>query len=215
MRTHHQVSLNQLQSLLNNLKSTTSKLSKTRGKKSVSRIPSMTSRIKRGPGRPRKHSMNTSRKGTKMVSRALVSSNNGNHHQLNRPSMAQTKRNVRSIINKLISRKNHTRSTNLANMIEKINSKSQSQSQSQSNSNTYSLSYPRKMTKCRGRQSKKPVVKSHTRSVKSYYTSSNNGSHKMERGRRIEDDSSNPFIRVNALNNGQMKSFQVSRHNIL
>lgn len=239
MRTHHQVSLNQLQSLLNNLKSTTSRLSKTRGKKSLSRIPSMTSMIKRGPGRPRKHSINTSRrgarskcgcsknrkskmlmvhrrpKGTKMVSRALVSRNNGNHHQLNRPSMAQTKRNVRSIINKLISRKNHTRSTNLATMIEKINNKSQSQSRSQSMSNTYSLSHPRKMTKCRGRQSKKPVVKSHTRSVKSYYTSSNNGLHKVERGRRIEDDSSNPFIRVNTLNNGQMKSFQVSRHNIL
>ena len=70
------------------------------------------------------------------------------------------------------------------------------------------------MSKCKGRRSKQPV-KSHTRSVKSYYTSTNNGSHKMEKGRRIEDDSNNPFIRVNTLNNGQMKSFQVSRHNVL
>ena len=40
--------------------------------------------------------------------------------------VAQTKRDVRSIINKLVSRKNHTRSTNLATMIEKIHTKSQS-----------------------------------------------------------------------------------------
>lgn len=238
MRTHQQVSLNQLQSLLNNLKSTTSRLSKTRAKKSVSRMPLMSSRIKRGPGRPRKHSMSSSRrgarskcgcstnrkskmlmvhrrpKGTKMVSNALVSNNNGNHHQLNRPSMAQTKRNVRSIINRLISRKNHTRSTNLATMIEKIHSKSQSNTNSNSNSNVHSSSHHKKMSKCKGRRSKQPV-KSHTRSVKAYYTSTNNGSHKMERGRRIEDDSHNPFIRVNTLNNGQMKSFQVSKHNVL
>ena len=66
--------------------------------------------------------------------------------------------------------------------------------------------------KCKGHQSRQPVVKSHTKTVKSYYTSTNNGTHMVERGRRIEDDSANPFIKVNTLNNGQMKSFQVSRH---
>jgi hypothetical protein len=243
MRTHQQVSLNQLQSLLNNLKTTTSKLSKTKGRKSISKIPLMLGKVKRGPGRPRKSSMNFSRKklkvgcskcgcsrnrkskmvmiqrrpkGNKMVSRALVSNHNGNYHQLSRPSMAQTKRNVRSIINKLISRKNHTRRTNLATMIERINGKaqltSQSQPQLQPQSQSQSQPHLKSMTKCKGRQSKKPVVKSHTKTVKSYYTSSNNGTNKVERGRRIEDDSTNPFIRVNALNNGQMKSFQVSRH---
>ena len=229
MITHTQVSLNQLQSLLNSLRNSGNNLSMSK-KRRVTKIPSISRKVKRGPGRPRKQSVNHGvrvvkhgctkcgctrcgcgrnrkskvilvqrrPKGKKIVSRALVSNSILRH---NRPSVAQTKRDVRSIINKLVSRKNHTRSTNLASMIERIHTKSQTQPNKRT-----------KMTKCKGHQSRHPVVKSHTKTVKSYYTSSNNGTHKVERGRRIEDDSANPFIKVNTLNNGQMKSFQVSRH---
>ena len=228
MRTHTQVSLNQLQGLLNSLKNSGNNLSMSK-KRRVTKIPSISRKVKRGPGRPRKQSVNHGMreenmcpkhgctrcgcgrnrkskvilvqrrpKGKKMVSRALVSNS---ILRPNIPSVAQTKRDVRSIINKLVSRKNHTRSTNLASMIERIHTKSQTQPNKRT-----------KMTKCKGHQSRHPVVKSHTKTVKSYYTSSNNGTHKVERGRRIEDDSANPFIKVNTLNNGQMKSFQVSRH---
>ena len=231
MRTHTQVSLNQLQSLLNSLRNSGNNLSISKRRRKVSKNSLMSRKVKRGPGRPRKQSVNHGMrevknmcpkhrctrcgcgrnrkskvilvqrrpKGKKMVSRALVSNNNLRSH---RPSLAQTKRDVRSIINKLVSRKNHTRSTNLASMIERIHTKSQSNKRPKMT----------KMAKCRGHQLRHPVVKSHTKTVKSYYTSSNNGTHKVERGRRIEDDSANPFIKVNTLNNGQMKSFQVSRH---
>lgn len=230
MRTHNQVSLNQLQGLLNSLRNSKNNISMPSKKRRVTKIPSMSRKVKRGPGRPRKQSVNQGvkvvkhgctkcgctkcgcgrnrkskvllvqrrPKGNKMVSKALVSNSN---LRPNKPSVAQTKRDVRSIINKLVSRKNHTRSTNLASMIERIHSQSQEAPKRGT-----------KMTKCKRPHMRQPVVKSHTKTVKSYYTSSDNGTHKVERGRRIEDDSTNPFIKVNTLNNGQMKSFQVSRH---
>ena len=141
MRTHNQVSLNQLQGLLNSLRNSKNNVSMPSKKRRVTKIPSISRKVKRGPGRPRKQSVNQgvkvvkhgctkcgctkcgcgrnrkskvllvhrTPKGNKMVSRALVS----NNLSANRPSVAQTKRDIRSIINKLVSRKNHTRSTNL------------------------------------------------------------------------------------------------------
>ena len=53
MRTHTQVSLNQLQGLLNSLKNSGNSLSMSKKRKKVTKNPLISSKVKRGPGRPR------------------------------------------------------------------------------------------------------------------------------------------------------------------
>ena len=241
MRTHNTVSMNNLQQLLNQLKNTTHRLSKKSRKSKMPRPHSLSTSHsgKRRPGRPRK-SLMSHKMSNKMSSKAsrsncgcgrnnsskmalirrkphsrrsvssIISTNNMNNVHMvsnhvnkrqasrkHHPNQNRTRKTVRSIINKLLSRKNHTRSNNLATMIEKIHTNNQNKSSCKRSKRSHHSS---------------PHMKSHSKVVKSYYTSHNDGMHKVERGRRIEDDSSNPFIRINTLNNGQMKSFQVSRH---
>lgn len=239
MQTHNQVSLNQLNGLLNQLKKVTNNLTKKRNA------------MKRGPGRPRKVSTHSTKtrmckkcgctncgcgrnkrtktvlihrnpSSGKLVSRVI----NKNSMNKNTSVTNKTRKNVRSIINKLLSRTNHTRRSNLASMIEKIHTKENSQRNKHSqHAHRAKHLKPKRPSKCSRISVKpkhsipksvthhnQPIVRSHSKTVKSYYTSSNNGSHKVEKGRRIEDDSYNPFIKVNTLNNGVMKSFQVSRH---
>ena len=57
----------------------------------------------------------------------------------------------------------------------------------------------------------KPIKKS--KKVQSYYTSQSNGNHHIEKGRRIIDDSNSPYIKINKLNNGILKSHLLPRRN--
>ena len=57
----------------------------------------------------------------------------------------------------------------------------------------------------------KPVQIQKSKTVQSYYKSFNNGKTRLEKGRRIEDNSENPFIKVDLLNNGTMKTLQLPR----
>jgi len=123
--------------------------------------------------------------------------NRPNNH-MNRPNN-HTSKNIRSIVNRLISRKNPTKSHNLATLIQNMSISANNHQHNHQNNHLHNNNHQLNQLK-------------KSKTVKSYYTTVSNGSKKMERGRRIEDDSSKPFIKVNMLDNGQLKKFQVQRH---
>jgi hypothetical protein len=220
MNTHKNVNLNQLQGLLNKLKNTTVKLSKkrTRVKKSRGRpstkIKMTTTKHKNkkctkckncgcncNKGKKSKVNLIRRNPNNKMLTKVVLignnNSNNSNHmnkpnNHMNKPNN-NTRKNIRSIVNRLISRKNPTKGHNLATLIQNMSTSTNNHQHNHQHNNQLNQ-----------------VKKSKT--VKSYYTTVSNGSKKMERGRRIEDDSSKPFIEVDMLNNGQLKKFQIQRH---
>ena len=203
---NNNLNLNKLEGLLNKLKRTTEKISKKkkvttkkRGRPS-SRVKLITSKYKNRKctkctncgcncNKKKKSKVVLIKKNPKNsnISTRVVSFSNHNN-RMNIPNK-NTRRNIRSIINKLVSRKNHTKSHNLATLIQNMSNTSQN------NNNT--------------NQQLNEMNK--TRTIKSYYTTVSNGSKKLERGRRIEDNSSNPYIKIHMLNNGQIKQFQVPR----
>ena len=227
MNTHKSVNLNQLQGLLNKLKNTTEKLSKKRTsfKKSRGRpstkIKMTTTKHKNkkctkckncgcncNKGKKSKVTLIRRNPNNKMLTKVVSIGNNNSNH-MNRPnnhinrSNNQTRKNIRSIVNRLISRKNPTKGHNLATLIQNMSTSTNNHNQSHNQShNNYNQNHNNHQLN----QVKKSKM------VKSYYTTVSNGSKKMERGRRIEDDSSKPFIEVDMLDNGQLKKFQVQRH---
>jgi len=195
--------MNQLEALINKLKNTTSRLSKKNVSIKKKRRPT-TKRITMKYGKNKKctkcrncgcnYSKGKKSKVTlirripnkKMLTK-VVSINNNNSNHINRPNNI-TRRNIRTILNRIISRKNPTRSQNLATLIQNMSTRT---------NNHQHNNQPNQVEK--------------SKTVKSYYITVSNGSTKMEKGRRIEDDSTKPFIEVNMLNNGQLKEFRVQR----
>jgi hypothetical protein len=217
MNTHKSVNLNQLQGLLNKLKNTTAKLSKkTRVKKSRGRpstkikMTTINHKINKkctkckncgcncNKGKKSKVTLIRRNPNNRMLTKVVSLSNNNSYH-MNKPnnhinrSNNQTRKNIRSIVNRLISRKNPTKGHNLATLIQNMSTSTNNHQHNHQHNNQLNQVKKSKM-------------------VKSYYTTVSNGSKKMERGRRIEDDSSKPFIEVDMLDNGQLKKFQVQRH---
>ena len=223
MNTHKSVNLNQLQGLLNKLEKTTAKLSKRRTRVTKSRgrpstkIKMTTTKHKNKKctkckncgcncNKRKKSKVALIRRNpnnrilTKIVS---LSNNKSNHmnrpnNHMNRPNN-HTSKNIRSIVNRLISRKNTTKSHNLATLIQNMSISANNHQHNHQNNHLHNNNHQLNQLK-------------KSKTVKSYYTTVSNGSKKMERGRRIEDDSSKPFIKVNMLDNGQLKKFQVQRH---
>ena len=223
MNTHKSVNLNQLQGLLNKLEKTTAKLSKRRTRVTKSRgrpstkIKMTTTKHKNkkctkckncgcncNKGKKSKVALIRRNPNNRILTKIVSLSNNKSNHMnrpnnhMNRPNN-HTSKNIRSIVNRLISRKNPTKSHNLATLIQNMSISANNHQHNHQNNHLHNNNHQLNQLK-------------KSKTVKSYYTTVSNGSKKMERGRRIEDDSSKPFIKVNMLDNGQLKKFQVQRH---
>jgi len=127
---------------------------------------------------------------------------------------------VRKMINKILSRKNHTKRHSLVSMMNSnsnshpgmMNSNSNSGLMN-SNSNSGLMNSQSSMMRSSSylnSNMNKPIKKS--KKVQSYYTSQSNGNHHSEKGRRIIDDSNVSHITINKLNNGDLVSYRVPRN---
>lgn len=148
--------------------------------------------------------------------------NNGNH---------QSKKVVRNIINKILSKKNMTKRHNLVSMMHSMMDKGTKHHHKKRNSNMMNSNLNSNLSMMNSNSNlsmmnsnssmmssssfmssnmNQPIRKS--KKVQSYYTSHNNGNHHTERGRRIVDDSDLPFIKINKLNDGRLETLHVPRN---
>jgi hypothetical protein len=144
----------------------------------------------------------------------------------------QSRKVVRKMINRILSRKNHTRRHNLVSMMHNMMDKNTKRNNRvHSNNSNYSLMNSNSgmtnsgMTNSGMTNSHSSMVSSSSylnsnmnqpvkksKKVQSYYTSHNDGNHHTEKGRRIVDDSNLPFIKINKLNNGMLETSHIPRN---